>query len=355
MKKLQTYNPLGFSLYLSTFEELKDQLSAPKGVETLVFTSLHIAEEMNEEYIPKIKEMLLFLKQNGYRIIADVSRRSLNAFEVETLEELKEKFDLDILRIDYGFSEEEILSFAESNPVGINASLITDNNIANFTDGDNEIYAMHNFYPRPETGLDEQQFKDLNNLLKGKNIKTLAFIPGDLIKRGPIYEGLPTLECHRNISPYTAFIDLYVKYKVDYIFIGDGSINKEEKEYIGLFLKENIFTIPVILNDSSKVLNNMTYTIRGDSPKTLLRLQESREYATFGEHIEKDNTDQRTVGTITIDNYLYKRYSGEIQIIRKDLPKDDRVNVIGYIPERYHMLLGNIPNYAKIRFKEISK
>lgn len=350
---LQTYNPLGFSIYLSTFDELKDQLSAPKDGETLVFTSLHIAEEINEEYIPKIKEMLLFLKQSGYRIIADVSRRSLKAFEVETLEELIEKFDLDILRIDYGFSEEEILNFAESNPIGINASLITKNNIANFTDGDNEVYAMHNFYPRPETGLDEEQFKDLNDLLKEKNIKTLAFIPGDLIKRGPIHEGLPTLECHRNVSPYVAFIDLYVKYKVDYIFVGDGIINNEEKEYIDLFIKENIFTIPVILNDSSKALNNMTYTIRGDSPKTLLRLQESREYATFGEHIEKENTTERTVGSITIDNYLYRRYSGEIQIIRKDLQNDERVNVIGHIPERYHLLLQNIPNYGKIRFNEI--
>lgn len=353
MMKLQTYNPLGFSLYLSNFEELKDQLSAPKGGETLVFTSLHIAEEMDEEYIPKINKMLHFLKQNGYRIIADVSSRSLKAFEVENLVELKEKFDLDILRIDYGFTEQEILNFAENNPIGINASLITEDNIANFTEGDKEIYAMHNFYPRPETGLDVQQFKDLNYLLKRKNMKTLAFIPGDTIKRGPIHEGLPTLECHRNVSPYAAFIDLYLKYKVDYIFVGDGIINNEEQEYIELYLKENIFTIPVILNDSSKALNNMTYTIRGDSPKILLRLQESREYSTFGEHIEKENTEQRTVGSVTIDNYLYKRYSGEIQIIKEELPKDDRVNVIGYIPERYHLLLENIPNYGRIKFKEI--
>ena len=351
---MPTYNPLGLSIYLSTFEKVKDQLSVVKDGESLAFTSLHIAEEIDEEYIQRITEMLSFLRQRGYGIIADVSRRSLNAFGVETLEELKEKLDLDILRIDYGFSEKEISDFAKRNPVGINASLITDTNISNLTEDKREIYAMHNFYPRPETGLDEEQFKELNNMLRKEKIKTLAFIPGDIIKRGPIHEGLPTLESHRNISPYAAFVDLYNKYGVDYIFVGDGIINKEEQSYIELFLREKIFTIPVILNVSSETLNNMTYTIRGDSPKAMLRLQESREYATFGEHIEPSNCYVRTRGTITIDNYLYKRYSGEIQILRKDLPKDDRVNVIGYIPERYHLLLENIPNYGKIIIKDIS-
>lgn len=85
------YNPLGFSLYLSTFEETKDQLLAPEDGETLVFTSLHIAEEMDEDYISKTEKMIGFLKDNNYRIIADVSKRSLEAFNVKTLEELRKK------------------------------------------------------------------------------------------------------------------------------------------------------------------------------------------------------------------------------------------------------------------------
>lgn len=352
---MQTYNPLGFSLYLSTFDKVKNQISAAEAADTLVFTSLHISEEIDEDYIPKVIEMLKFLKSKKYRIIADVSKRSLEAFDVKSLQELKEKLELDILRIDYGFSEEEISEFAIENSVGINASLIRSDNVSNFKDNKKEVYAMHNFYPRPETGLDNEQFKELNDLIKKEGIKTLAFIPGDLIKRGPIHQGLPTLEEHREASAYAAFIDLYVKYKVDYIFIGDGIISKEEEEYINLFIKERIFTIPLILKDSSKILDNMKYTIRGDSPKDLLRLQESREYSTFGEHIEKENTGSRPIGSVTIDNHLYARYSGEIQILGKNLPKDDRVNVIGYIPERYHLLLQNINNYDKIKFKEIIK
>jgi len=46
-----------------------------------------------------------------------------------------------------------------------------------------------------------------------------------------------------------------------------------------------------------------------------------------------------TKGSITIDNENYGRYTGEIQIIRSDLKADDRVNVIGHVPENARLLL----------------
>lgn len=44
-------------------------------------------------------------------------------------------------------------------------------------------------------------------------------------------------------------------------------------------------------------------------------------------------------GTITVDNDLYGRYSGEIQLLRDDFPGDERVNVIGHVAEKYLPLL----------------
>jgi uncharacterized protein len=47
-----------------------------------------------------------------------------------------------------------------------------------------------------------------------------------------------------------------------------------------------------------------------------------------------ENTVARPKGTITMDNDLYGRYRGEVQITLNDLPADERVNVIGkVIPE----------------------
>ena len=39
-----------------------------------------------------------------------------------------------------------------------------------------------------------------------------------------------------------------------------------------------------------------------------------------------------------MDNSSYGRYSGEIQLIRSDLPPDPRVNVIGHLAPGYELL-----------------
>jgi len=62
-------------------------------------------------------------------------------------------------------------------------------------------------------------------MLLSKGFKLLAFIPGDADKRGPIYEGLPTLESHRYMAPCAAFISL-LSYDIDGVFIGDGIISQ---------------------------------------------------------------------------------------------------------------------------------
>ena len=58
--------------------------------------------------------------------------------------------------------------------------------------------------------------------------------------------------------------------------------------------------------------------------------------------MEPENCVPRSRGTITMDNRNYGRYSGEIMMIRQDLPADHRVNVIGCIPENAHLLMDHI-------------
>lgn len=343
-------NTLGYSQYLSTFNEQIDKLSPSKEGESLVFVSLHMPEEMDHGYADRCKAMLEKLRNLGFRIIADVSKRSLKAFGAEDLEELRELLQLDIIRIDFGFSEEEIRSFAKKYPVGINASLITEESVKILFEDAVEVYAIHNFYPRPETGLDSEQFEKLNAMLKAKHIKVAAFIPGDRFLRGPIFEGLPTLENHRGVAPYAAFLDMTLRYGVDDVFVGDGVIESLQVEWINTYLEEGIFTIPAVFEESAQALYGMTYTIRKDSPQSLMRLQESREYAHAGEIIQPQRTIPRVKGSITLDNLKYMRYSGEIQITKRDYPADERVNVIGYIPREYQLILELVPNAAKIRF-----
>ncbi|WP_423190405.1 phospho-sugar glycosidase domain-containing protein [Alkalibacterium sp. f15] len=73
----------------------------------------------------------------------------------------------------------------------------------------------------------------------------------------------------------------------------------------------------------------------------MVRLQESREPAQAGKHIEPRNILERLKGSATMDNERYKRCSGEMQVTKSGYPEDERVEVIGRILEKYHLLLKN--------------
>ena len=339
---------IGYSIYPSTWIEKRKQLSSLFQEGSAVFTSLHISEEMNEGYVTKVEAMVEFLKSTGYEIIADVSRRSLEVFGEDSLASLARRLRIDVLRIDYGFSEEEMLEAAREVAICLNASTLTEDTAKRLKDTGHEFFAMHNYYPRPETGLDADQFQAKNEMLRSYGIDVMAFIMGDDSLRGPLHEGLPTLEEHRGVSPYVAFVDMQNTYKIRHIFMGDGLVTEPVARLIQRVITQGVYPIPAELQDMNENLYDQVFTVRTDSPKSLMRLQESREYATQGEIITPRNTVERQKGSITMDNADYKRYSGEIQILRTDFGADSRVNVIGHVLHPYLGLLSLIPNDSKI-------
>ena len=73
------------------------------------------------------------------------------------------------------------------------------------------------------------------------------------------------------------------------------------------------------------------HIFRYDSPSNLLRSVSSRQMAEKARLIKPNNVIERKCGCISIDNELYKRYSGEMEVVLKDKEADERVNVVGYI------------------------
>ena len=330
---------LGYSLYLSTFAA---QCSALRGLADSgapVFLSLHISEEFDAFFCARAEEACHALADMGYRIIADVSVKTVAQFDCTDLTELAEKLRLWALRIDYGFSVSEIQAMAEKMPIVLNASTTTVEDARAIAAKGGCVMAMHNFYPRPETGLDEDYFREITESLRQAGLKVLAFIPGDARKRGPVFEGLPTLEAHRHILPSAAFADLALNYGLEAIFVGDPGISRKEIDRIDRFCREGILSIPCEIQEDWQYLYDQVFTCRMDSPKRLVRFQESRIYSCQGPTTEPANCVPRTRGSLTIDNLRYGRYSGEIMLIRSDLPADDRVNVIGHVLENALLLL----------------
>lgn len=329
---------LGYSVYLSTFEQQRQWLEDSPGKNAPVFLSLHMGEEFDDTYCARAERVCRFLTERGYRVMADVSRKTLQQFHCQELEEIVHRLGLWAVRFDYGFSREAILEIARRMPVVLNASTISPEEAQLIGTEGREVYAMHNFYPRPETGLDRDYLMETTRLLHEAGLKVMAFIPGDTLLRGPVFEGLPTLEDHRKGLPSAAFVDLASRYGMDEIFLGDPGISDGERGRINRFCEEGVISIPAVLQEDYEHLYDRVFTCRADSPQRLIRFRESRTYACAGGSIPPRDCAERLRGSITIDNENYGRYSSELQLVREYLPADPRVNVIGSVSERGMML-----------------
>ena len=133
--------------------------------------------------------------------------------------------------------------------------------------------------------------------------------------------------------PSAGFVDLAVRFGIDGIFVADPGLSETERQRIDRFCREGVISVPAVLESGYEHLYDQVFTCRVDSPKWLVRFQESRVYSCKGTDVEPKNCIQRSRGSITIDNVNYGRYTGEIMMIRQDLPADSRVNVMGTVPE----------------------
>lgn len=336
------HNLPGYSVYLAEYRNGRIPSAECSAGGAPVFLSLHIREEYSDTYEQEMVELCRGLNDAGMKIVADIEKDTPSRFGVESVAALVKKLHLYGVRLDCGFSREEIAKLAEEMPVAINASTVNAEDAkVILSHAVYPVVAMHNFYPRPETGLDEEYLKESTVHLKALGLQTAAFVPGDLIRRGPLYEGLPTLEAHRNLPPSVGYIDLLDRFGIDTVFVGDPGVSEAEVERMRTFAMEDIIEVPCQLNSGYEDYYDRVFTCRIDSPSWLVRAEESRTYAGVSGRKEAPDPDvrKRVRGSITMDNEKYLRYCGELQLIRKDLPADERVNVIGYVEKEYLDLL----------------
>lgn len=341
---------LGYCIYVSTFEQQKVFLEGLRHKACYIFTSLHIEEERNEHYRMQAEKMLAWLNKQGFKVIADVSKRTLTFFEEQDMVSLAKRLGISILRLDYGFSDAETLVLAKHFPIAFNASTTSIELVRQIKGISPHIFAIHNYYPRAYTGLSRRQFERMNEQLEKEGMEVMAFIPNERKSRGPIYEGLPTLEHERHYDTAVSYFEMKLDIGMAYILLSDLGLEPLDEQLIRGYEESGIIGIPCKANKGFEYLYNQKFTIRIDSPECAYRLAESRVFATAGSIVPPYNCIERGIGCITCDNLQYGRYSGEIQIIREQLPQDDRVNVIGQIDKRYLDLTKFIKNGCKIQF-----
>ncbi|WP_285766847.1 MupG family TIM beta-alpha barrel fold protein [Peribacillus sp. SI8-4] len=335
---------IGFSFYLQDPGAENQIIQAANLGARRAFTSLHIPEEKGE-LVGRMHELLTLAQSFGVEIHADVSLKTLDHLGIADFTDLV-PLGVKGIRLDDGFDVQTILSLSNEFSLSLNASTQNENELLEVLESGikpENLIAWHNFYPRPETGLEEAFFHEQNRMFKHYGIPIFAFIPGVADKRGPLHAGLPTLEKHRFMNPYAAGVDLLSQ--VDAVYIGDQGTKGDLLQNLLNYENLNILSLRI----KSELLPSGSYKLRPDISRDVFRLQNTRVTGA----VEPNQTVGRSLGAITMDNDGYGRYRGEIQICRRNLEADHRVNVIGRVVEEDLPLLASLkPGHSLVLVNE---
>lgn len=342
---------LGISVYLKDY--LEDSISVEQYLEsaaelgyTEVFTSIHLPEDDFSRTTQAIGEFSKIVTHKGMNLAVDCSFHELQKIK----DNLSLKVNLQhsriaFLRLDFGFQPHDLQYITQElhiHGLMLNASTMNRSEIDKVVTelrGFSEeltLKACHNFYPRPETGLGVDFFLQQSTWFKNEGINVIACVPSHNKPRGPLHLGLPTLERHRNASMQWAAQELIATDVVDEILIGDPFASNQElidlqQAAASPALVLNIIEEPGLSEVEKTIMYGTTHVARPDLSDLVIRSNTSREMASQGKKLVAREPKLRTTYCVTIDNEKYGRYSGELQIVRQELPGDERVNVVGKI------------------------
>ncbi|HEX3039800.1 MAG TPA: MupG family TIM beta-alpha barrel fold protein [Caproiciproducens sp.] len=324
----------GISLYLGTgFEKNAAILEkARRAGIRYAFTSLHIPEESSCSSEQEIKKLFRQCESSGISLIADIGPRTIEKLGYHSLSDLK-KAPISCLRVDYGFTCEQIIDLSKDFNLIFNASTLQEDQITqlkNLHADFSKFSACHNFYPKPLTGLSLSKVQNINDRMHRLGMKTIAFAAGDSELRGPLKMGLPTVEEQRNGNVLLNILQLIRKCATDVCIIGDIDISDKAYRQIRE-LSEGYVRLQAEIRPEYGFIADTVHHDRPDSSDYVIRSQESRTYASQGKFFPAEPCQPREKGSISIGNEKYLRYSGELEVARINLPPESKVNIVGRI------------------------
>ena len=311
----------GRSIYINLGEQVVTQvLEEMKAArQTVAFTSFQLPEHPLE--IADMTRLVELARSYEVDLIPDIAHKDLTKENIAALKNA----GLSYLRLDEFGDEAFIERCGKAFTLVVNASTFTSREyqLLERLGFAKQIVACHNYYPKVYSGISLEKFTAINQKLQALGVKVLAFIPGDEPLRGPLHEGLPTVETHRTLDTRLAICEL-IRAHTDMILVGDTFIHESTQKVMMEFQEGFVSLkaqVPVEL--TGKVLRD-----RIDASDFVYRVLGTRGWAMLGGEV---STTIRTVGEINQANAGYGRYQGEIEITKESLPSDARQNVIGHL------------------------
>ncbi len=327
-----------------------------------LFTSLHIPETNRRALKQEWDQLLSLARRLHMDVIADISPKTADLLHLDAVTpQALLRRGITTARLDEGFTVRQTALFSRMMQVQLNASTLRPAYIkhlrregADFS----HIDCLHNFYPRPNTGLAESYVAGQNDWLRQEKLHVGAFIPSQTGRRGPLYEGLPTLEAHRRFPVSLAARHL-AALGIQSVFIGDSAPSAQELADLSRAGREgkNIVVLKARLLSRDPFIRDFLsspFTARPDMARDAVRASESRA-ALAGRILAPDGPCRmRQRGDITVDNALFLRYMGEVQLITAAaLPAEKRTNIAASIVPEERFLLSYITPGRKFRLEFI--
>lgn len=311
-----------------------------------IFTTVHLPELSFGVQLECLKAIIDEVRNYNFDIVTDVGGKYVRELIDSNLK------GIDYIRLDCNFNLSEVRElYSKLNLKGfiINASTYSEKEFIEFLkelrniDENMELRCCHNFYVKEESGLDDIFALKEDLMIKKHNLPIYYCIPSHNNPRGPLHLGLCTLEKHRYMPLDDVVADLYLNFEADGFLLSDMWFSEEELRLIDktLYSLNVKLSDPVLINiflcedvsHEEKDIIFKEHVFRHDSPYNLLRSLTSRRMAESACEIPEHNTIRRTRRSVTIDNILNKRYSGELSVVLDDKDADERINVVGYIDE----------------------
>lgn len=328
------------------WERIENYLSLSKKYGCVdVFTSAHMPELSLQDQLKVLSRLTGLVHKNKQKLTIDFGGHSL----LYILENKKEcdflrHCSVDAIRLDYGYDPKimvKIFNKLNVSEFAWNASTMAENEILDFWKVSSKysnfkITGCHNFYPLKYSGLDEDFVIAQNLKFHTLQIPVTLCVPCFTNPRGPLYEGLPTIESHRYFSFEKCLLESFKENMADMLLIGDEFLSKADFDQIFSIQNRNPLEIRIvelegISNVEKSILYEKPHQIRYDSNSIIFRSQTSREMAEPGKLIEPGHIFDRYYAYITINNNNYGRYSGELQFVWSNLSADRRVNVVAKV------------------------
>jgi hypothetical protein len=323
----------GRSIYPNLDREvLIDILEKMKAARQCVaFTSFQL-----QEFPMQIEPMMEFIELTvsyGVNVIPDIAHKDLTKENILALK----KSGLKYLRLDEFGDESLVERCGQAFQLVVNASTFKKEEmlVLQKLRLNTQIIACHNYYPKEYTGISIKKLEKMNAYLKSLGAEILAFIPGDEPYRGPIRQGLPTVEEHRKCDKRFAICEL-INAQTDMIIVGDPYVNEETQKILSDFQK-GFVTLEAVVPEK---LEGKVLCDRTDASDYVFRVLGTRGMELLSSKVSVKN---RRVGEINQANEYYGRYQGEVEITKQVLPADKRQNVVGHILEKDTFLLPKLP------------